>query len=261
VDDVVVKTRFHDEFITDLEETFNSLRWFRWKLNPMKCVFGVPQGKLLRFIFSHRGIEANLKKINTITAINTPRTIKDIQKLTGCMAVLNRFISRLGERGQPFFKFLKLHDKFKWTEKANQALQDLKHHLQLPPILTAPQPGENLLLYITATTHDVSTAIVIERQEEGHAFRVQRPVYFITEVLSESKVCYPMIQKILYGILITSRKLSHYFDAYNILVVSDFPLADILHNRNATECISKWAMELGPSCSTSSTEQPSSRRH
>jgi hypothetical protein len=70
-------------------------------------------------------------------------------------------------------------------------------------------------------------------------------VYFISEVLSESKVCYLTIQKLLYGILITSRKLHHYFDAYNILVVSDFPLADMLHNRDATGRISKWAVELG----------------
>jgi hypothetical protein len=65
-------------------------------------------------------------------------------------------------------------------------LKDLKHHLS-PPILTAPQPGKNLLLCIAVTTHVVSTAIVVERQEEGHTFRVQRPVYFISEVLSEYK--------------------------------------------------------------------------
>jgi hypothetical protein len=74
---------------------------------------------------------------------------------------------------------------------------------------------------------------------------VQRPVYFISEVLSESNVHYLTIQKLLYGILITSRKLRHYFDAYNILVVSDFPLADIFHNRDAIGRISKWAVELG----------------
>jgi hypothetical protein len=68
---------------------------------------------------------------------------------------------------------LKLHDKFKRTEEANQALQDFKHHLQSPPILMAPKPGKNLLLYIAATTHIVSMAIVVERQEEGHAFGVQ----------------------------------------------------------------------------------------
>jgi hypothetical protein len=205
----------------------------------------VPQGKLLEFIVSHRGIEANPEKINAITAMDAPRTIKDIQKLIGCMAALNRFISRLGERGLPFFKLLKRRDKIQWTEEANQALQDLKHHLQSPPILTALQPGENLLLYITATTHVVNMAIMVERQEEGHAFGVQRPVYFISEVLSESKDRYLMIQKLLYGIRITSRKLRHYFNAYNILVVSDFPLADILHNQDATGFNSKWAMELG----------------
>jgi hypothetical protein len=88
------------------------------------------------------------------------------------MAALNRFISRLGEWGLPFLKFFKRHDKFQWTEEVMQALDDLKHHLQSPPILTAPQLGENLLLYIAVTTHVVSTAIVVERQEEGHAFGV-----------------------------------------------------------------------------------------
>jgi hypothetical protein len=67
---------------------------------------------------------------------------------------------------------LKLHNKFQWTEEANQMLQDLKHHLQLLPILMAPQPSENLLLYIAATTHVISTAIMVERKEEGHAFGV-----------------------------------------------------------------------------------------
>ena len=107
VNDVVVKTNSQDQFITDLEETLNSLRKFRWKLNPTKCVFGVPSGKLLGFIVSNRGIKDNPKKINAIMAMDTPATIKDVQKLTGCMAALNRFLSRLGERGLPFFKLLK----------------------------------------------------------------------------------------------------------------------------------------------------------
>jgi hypothetical protein len=93
MENMVIKTRTHDEFISDLKETFNNLRKFRWKLNSTKCVFGIPQGKLLDFIISHRGIEANPKKITTITDMGAPWMIKDVQKLTGCMAALNRFIS------------------------------------------------------------------------------------------------------------------------------------------------------------------------
>jgi hypothetical protein len=184
-------------------------------------------------------------KISAITDMGAPATIKDVQKLTGCMAALNRFISRLGERGLPFFKLLKRQDKFQWTEEAERALQDLKHHLQTPPVLTAPLPGEDLLLYIAATTHVFSSAIVVERSEEGHAFGVQRPMYFVSEVLSESKVRYPAAQKLLYTIIITSRKLRHYFDEYKITVIMDFPLADILHNQDAMGHISKWAAEVG----------------
>ena len=81
-------------------------------------------------------------------------------------------MSRLGERGLPFFKFLKRLDIFEWTTEAAEALENLKHHLLSPPILTAPLLGEELLLYITATTHVVNTAIVVERPEEGHVYGV-----------------------------------------------------------------------------------------
>ena len=89
IDGVVVKTKEFDSFIPDLEETFNSLRSFRWKLNLTKCVFGVPSGKLLGFIVSHRGIEANPEKINAILNMEASASIKDVQKLTRCMAALN----------------------------------------------------------------------------------------------------------------------------------------------------------------------------
>jgi hypothetical protein len=142
VDDVVVKTRNSDTLITDLEETFPSLREYRWKLNPNKCVFGIPSGKLLGFIISHRGIEANLEKISTITKMKAPTCIKDMQKLTGCMAALNRFILKLGERGLHFFKLLKHQEKFVWTPEADQALALLKDFLSKPPVLTTPRKKE-----------------------------------------------------------------------------------------------------------------------
>jgi dsDNA-binding SOS-regulon protein len=210
VDDAVVKTRNSDTLIADLEETFASSREYRWKLNPNKCVFGVPSGKLLGFIISHRGIEANPEKISAITSMKAPTCIKDVQKLTGCMAALNRFISKLGERGLPFFKLLKHQEKFAWTPEADQALSQLTDLLSKPPVLTTPRKKEQLLLYLAATTHVVSTAIVVEQQEGGHAYPVQRPVYFISEVLLESMARYQPVQKLLYAVVITSRKLRHY---------------------------------------------------
>jgi hypothetical protein len=164
--------------------------------------------------------------------MKAPTCIKDVQKLTGCMAALNRFISKLGERGLPFFKLLKLQEKFAWTPEADQALAQLKDFLSKPPVLTTPRKKEQLLLYLAATTHVVSTAIVVERQEEGHAYPVQRPVYFVSEVLSESKARYQPVHKLLYAVLIISRKLRHYFQEYLISVVTDY--------RSATSC--------GPRC-------------
>ena len=111
--------------------------------------------------------------------------------------------------------------------------------------MTVPQPDETLLIYIAATSHVVSIAIVIECEEAEHTYKVQRPIYFISEVLNEPKTRYPQVQKLLYAILITSRKLRHYFEYYKIAVVTEFPLGDILHNKEANGRIIKWAVELG----------------
>jgi hypothetical protein len=107
VDDVVVKTTVEDNLIADLAETFANLQHYRWKLNPEKCVFGVPSGKILGFMVSHRGIEANPTKVDAIHKMKRPTGKKDVMKLTGMMEALGRFISKLGEKGLPFFKLLK----------------------------------------------------------------------------------------------------------------------------------------------------------
>jgi ribonuclease HI len=177
--------------------------------------------------------------------MRAPTCIKDVQKLTGCTAALNRFISKLGERGLPFFKLLKHREKFVWTPVADQALTQLKDFLSKPPVLTAPRKKKQLLLYLAATTHVVSSAIVVERQEDGHAYLVQRPVYFVSEVLSQSKARYQPVQKLLHAVLTISRKLRHYFQEYSVSVITDYPLNDILRNQDATGRISKWAFELG----------------
>ena len=102
-----------------------------------------------------------------------PKKVKDVQKLTGCMATLSHFISRLGEKGLPFFKLLKSSEKFEWLEEADAAFTQLKQYLMSPPVLTAPREDETLLLYIVATNRVVSTAMVVERNEPDHVYKVQ----------------------------------------------------------------------------------------
>ena len=94
----------------DLSEAFDSLHTTRLKLNPEKCVFGVPVGKLLGFLVWSRGIEVNPKKVEAVDRMQPPTHLKEAQHLTGCMAALGRFISKLGERGLPLFKLIKKTD-------------------------------------------------------------------------------------------------------------------------------------------------------
>jgi hypothetical protein len=109
----------------------------------------------------------------------------------GCLAALSRFISRLGEKGLPLYRLLKKHERFSWTAEAQEALDKLKASLAHAPILTPPQDSEPLYLYVAMTTQVVSAVIVVERTEEGHTLPVQRPVYYISEVLSDTKTRYP----------------------------------------------------------------------
>jgi hypothetical protein len=174
-----------------------------------------------------------------------PTCVKDVQKVTGCFVALSRSYHDLAKKGLPFFKLLKAKEKFVWTPKADKSFAELKSFLTMPPIMTTPQPDKTLLIYIVATTHVVGTTIVVEQEEAGHAYKVQRPVYFISEVLNESKTRYPQVQKLLYAILITSWKLCHYFETYAIAVVTKYPLGDILRNKKANGHIIKWVVELG----------------
>jgi hypothetical protein len=246
VDDIVVKTRKASDLLSDLETTFKCLRAKGVKLNPEKCVFGVPRGMLLGFIVSERGIEANpnMGPIVAITNMGPIKDLKGVQRVMGCLAALSRFISRLGEKGLPLYRLLRKAERFTWTPEAEKALGNLKALLTNAPILVPPAAGEALLIYVAATTQVVSAAIVVERREEGHALLVQSPIYFISEVLSETKIRYPQIQKLLYAVILTRRKLRHYFESHPMTVVSSFPLGEIIQCREASGRIAKWAVEL-----------------
>jgi hypothetical protein len=120
----------------------------------------------------------------------------------------------------------------------------LKKYLTTPPTLVGSEPHENLQLYISATSNVVSTTIVVERGESDTNRKVQYLIYFVSEVLSESKSWYFHIMKLAYAVLIIACKLSHYFQVHQIEVHTSLTLGEILNNREATDKIAKWAIEL-----------------
>jgi dsDNA-binding SOS-regulon protein len=170
---VVITTRNEESLISDLAETFDNLNRYKLKLNPTKCSFGVSAGQLLGFLVSAQGIEANPEKIQAILTMGKPTKLHDVQKLTGRVAALSRFVARLGEKALPFYALMKKSDdKFEWTEKADAVFAQLKKVLSTPPVLVAPKEREPLLLYIAATHQVVSMVLVVKRSEEGKAHGV-----------------------------------------------------------------------------------------
>jgi phenylalanine-4-hydroxylase len=117
---------------------------------------------LFGFVVSERDIEANRDKISAIMDMRTIKNLKGVQRVTGCLVALSRFIARLGERRLPLYKLMKKSDHFMWTPEAQEALDSLKNILKSPPILTDPTTEEPMLLYISATTQVVSVALVVE---------------------------------------------------------------------------------------------------
>jgi hypothetical protein len=165
VNDIIVKVKSCASLLDNLALVFDMLRLTRTKLNPDKCVFEITAGKLLGFLVSCQGIEANLEKIRTIEAMWPPARIKDVQKLAGCLAALSRFISRMAERALPFFKLLRKSGPFVWTKDAEEAFQELKMYLTSPPVMVVPEPGEPILLYIVDTSEAVSMVLVAKRPD------------------------------------------------------------------------------------------------
>jgi hypothetical protein len=231
VDDIIVKSTKQENHIADPQETFANFRKAGLKLNLEKCVFRVKKGKFLGCLVSTKGIEVNPNKTEAILRMEPPKSRKGAQILTGRLASLNRFISRSAERNLPFFEVLKSAEVFQWGSVQQKAFEDLKQYLVQLTILTPPSSETPLLLYVAASHAAISAALVQEKQEEQTKKQVS--IYFVFEVLIPSKRNYTELEKVLYAVLMTFRKLRHYFQSYHIIVPSSQPLKDIIRNRQA----------------------------
>lgn len=241
VDDVIVKSQQKEAHLADLGETFESLRASHLKLNPAKCTFGVASGKFLGHVISGRGIEANPEKRKDILDMLPPSTPKHIQSLNECLTSLRRFISKLSEKSLPFFEALKGVSKSKeieWTSTCQQAFESLKVYLTSPPVLSRPVSGEPLYLYLAVAEEAVSSCLI--REEDGK----QLPIYYVSHVLRNAEVRYPMIEKVAYCLLLASRKLRPYFQGHDVNVYTNHPLRKILHKPDLSGRLVNWVVEL-----------------
>ncbi|KAL2248305.1 UNVERIFIED_CONTAM: Transposon Ty3-G Gag-Pol polyprotein [Sesamum indicum] len=227
VDDMMVKSQRPEMHMRDLGTAFAIMRAYGMKLNPTKCTFGVGGGKFLGYM------------IAAILGLKSPSSIKDVQKLTGKIASLSRFISKSADRNLPFFKVLRKPKNFEWTDECEQAFNQLKDYLRKPPLLVNPRVEDTLFLYLAVSEHAVSSALVREEN------KIQNPVYYVSKMLQGAELRYSMIEKLVLALVVTARRLRPYFQSHKIVVLTNQPLKNILSRPEVSGRLVKWAIELG----------------
>ena len=183
-------------------------------------------------------IKANPDKIKAVLDMPSPSGIKEVQRLTGRIAALSRFVSKASDKCQPFFQVLK--KAFQWDTKCEEAFSVLKTYLSPPPppILVTPAEGELLTLYLAVS--DFSTSVVLVRDKE----RVQHPIYYCSRALRGAEERYPRMEKIILALVTAARKLRPYFQAHKIEVPTEYPMKQVLHKPENSGRLMKWAIEL-----------------
>ena len=236
IDDMLVKPIKAKLHITHLAEAFQVLKSYNMKLNPTKCAFGVSTGKFLGFIVNSRGIEAIPDKIKVILDMLSPSNIKDIQRLTGRIAVLSHFVSKASYKCQSFFQVLK--KAFQWDAYCQEAFTALKTYLSSPPILVSPSEGELLTLHLVISDFSTSAALVRERNI------VHQSVYYCSRALRGADEKYPKMEKLTLALVTISRKLRPYFQAHTVEVPTEYLMKQILHKPETSGRLIKWAIKL-----------------
>ena len=178
--------------------------------------------EFLGHIVTATTVEPSPDKIQAILDMAPPKNLREAQRLAGRVNALGRFISRAGEKCGPFFKALrKTPAGFEWTKECQEAFDQLKTFLTTPPILSCPQTNEILRLYLAVSDTAVSSALI--REDEG----TQRPIYYFSKILRDAETRYTMIEKLAFALLLTSRRLRPYFQAHEVVIMTNQPLGQL----------------------------------
>ncbi|KAH7841594.1 hypothetical protein Vadar_031881 [Vaccinium darrowii] len=246
IDDMVVKSKLKPDHLANLKETFSILREYKLKLNASKCAFGVSSEKFLGHLVTKRGIEANPNQITALQNLQSPRTTREVQRLTRMAATLNHFISKSSDRYRPFFQLLKKRERYEWGAEQERAFQELKAYLSSPPLLSTPEAGERLILYLAVSDHAVSSVLLRIKGIE------QAPIYFVSKTLLDAETWYLPLEKLVYARITASRKLPHYLLQHPITVFTEYLLRALLRKADFSGRISK----IHPNSSSTTTNSP-----
>ncbi|XP_020239496.1 uncharacterized protein LOC109818442 [Cajanus cajan] len=234
---MVIKSNSSSDHLKDLSTIFDEVRQHHMRLNPAKCTFGVAGRKFLGFMLSKRGIEANPDKCQAIISMKSPHNIKEVQRLAGRIASLARFLPCMAEKSRPIMSLLKKATKFQWTEECEWAFQNFKTMLTTPPLLTKPDPGLDMIVYISVSDKAISTVLVQEKIE-------QTPVYFVSRALQDTEMRYQHLEKTVLALVYTARRLRHYFQSHRVLVRTDSPITKVLRKPELAGRMVAWSIEL-----------------
>ncbi|XP_076910218.1 uncharacterized protein LOC143567786 [Bidens hawaiensis] len=228
--------------LRDIEETIETLRSINMKLNPAKCSFGMEEGKFLGVVVIGNGFKANPDKVQAVSRMPSPLSLKEVQTLNGRFIALNRFRANHAAKSYPFVSTLKNCLKkayFKWTAEVEQAFQEVNKCLMELPTLTAPYEGEPLTLYLSASDIAVGAVLLMDRKN------VQTPIYYVSRTLSDPETRYSMLEKLVLALFYAARRLRRYFQGHPINVLTGYKLKNVLSKPELSGRLEKWGIELG----------------
>ncbi|XP_016168240.1 uncharacterized protein LOC107610752 [Arachis ipaensis] len=238
VDDILAKTTQPEDLLSDLGNVFASFQQHGMRLNPLKCAFTMEAGKFLGFMITQREVEANPEKCQAILQMKSPDCVKDVQRLSGRLTALSRFLGTSAAKALPFFNLMRKGIAFEWTPTCEEAFNHFKEILATPPVLGKPKVGEPLYLYLAIT--DEAMVAVLVREE----WKVQQPIYFVNKALQGAELRYSKLEKLALALLTSSCRLQQYFQGHQVVVRTDQGIRQILQKPNLAGRMMTWAIEL-----------------